>query len=124
MKSKLIILITIIGVLTVLQSAKACQFRLTAEKQTIQVRDTVKVTVKVIHEHRRCLIPIEDTEFELKNFQIVKESKWDEVRRGQYEKTFLLTATEAGNADLEIIRECSRKGRFSEKISIDVQAAL
>lgn len=122
MKSTLINLLPVMLVFLLASQVHACDFKFESQTDQVKVGETIDVKVTVIYEHRRCLIQLDDTEFTFKHFELEKKSDWTEIRRGQYSIVLTLKATESGEGSLEVIRECSRNGRFSESKTFTILA--
>ncbi len=122
MKSLFIRLLPVLFVVLLISQVYACEFKFEFQTDQVKVGETVDVKVTVIYEHRRCLIQLDDTEFAFKHFALEKKSEWTEIRRGQYSIVLTLKATESGEGSLEVIRECSRNGRFSESKTFTILA--
>lgn len=75
------------------------------------------LTVRFIQSHRNCPVPVDATRIKTKGLQIVEESKWENVRAGTYEKTFLIEYIRKGSASFVVERTCSRGGMTREVIT-------
>jgi len=104
-------LTTILAVVISLSSPLwACCYTLDSKIHQAQIGEVIEVKVTVIYEHRRCVIELEDTHFNLNNFELVKQNKWTQEKRGTYSTVLTLKAIKSGAAKLEVVRECSKKG--------------
>ena len=88
----------------------ACHYTFDSKIHQVNIGKVVEVKVTVIYEHRRCVIELEDTRFNLNNFELVKQNKWTQEKRGTYSTVLKLKAIKSGTAKLEVVRECSKKG--------------
>ncbi|MCK5145521.1 hypothetical protein KAR48_02135 [bacterium] len=88
----------------------ACHYKFESKVKQTTVGEIIEVKVQVIYEHRRCVIELDDTRFNLKNFELIKQSSWSKEKRGTYSIVLILKSTKIGDAKLEVIRECSKKG--------------
>ena len=114
------VLVLIIAFSLLAGSAWACYYDFEASSEKTQAGDTVDVKVSVIYEHRRCIIELTDTQFNLTNMELLGESEWNEDRRGTYSKILTLKPVSEGKAVLEVVRECSKKGVSSAEWTVEV----
>ena len=101
-------------------SAKACHYKFDSKATQVKKGETVQVKVTIIYEHRRCVIELDDTQFKFHGLKLVNQSDWVKEKRGTYSKTLMLKAVEPGQAKLEVIRECSKKGISADEWEIKV----
>jgi len=102
------------------QSAKACHYKFDSKSTQVKKGEIVQVKVTIIYEHRRCVIELDDTQFKFHGLKLIDASEWVKEKRGTYSKILKLKAVEPGQAKLEVIRECSKKGISADEWKIKV----
>ncbi len=85
-----------------------CEIEITSSVEKPVPGQTVELTIRVLYEHRRCLINPEDTLFKAKNLQIIKQEEWKKIGSLAIEKKITVKILKA-NASLEVERTCSKK---------------
>ncbi len=109
MKKLRIAIITVL-VLLVGKSVWACDIFVTPSKSKALVGDTVEVKVKVHLIHRRCVLPIEETNVDVQNGKVVWQSDWKKLNRTDYESVYKVVFYKSGKNRILVTRECSRVG--------------
>ena len=60
-------------------------------------------------EHRRCVLDDDDINIDLHGLKILKQSGWDQTKRGYFVNDFQVQLTDK-QGSLRVWRECSKKG--------------
>ena len=68
-------------------------------------------------EHRKCVLDDDDINIDTKGLRIVKQSGWQQVKRGLFKNHFEVQLT-SKTGELRIWRECSKKGISEHTIKI------
>ncbi|MFC1905039.1 4Fe-4S binding protein [Chloroflexota bacterium] len=94
------------------QPVAACTITITPDSASGNVGDTITFTIDVQKTHRTCLIPIDETEINLRGMEIVSQSLWKAVSSEIHRKEITVRLTEVGEGLIEVSRECSKGGGF------------
>jgi|GEM_PF-1248160 len=120
MKTYLFFTTILVVVISLSTPIWACHYTFDSQIDQAKAGEVVEVKVTVIYEHRRCIIELEDTRFNLNNLELVEKNNWIKEKRGTYSTLLRLRAIKSGSAKLEVVRECSKKGISSAEWKIDV----
>jgi hypothetical protein len=86
-----------------------CIINFKPEKVLVERGKPVTVKLLVELEHRRCPLPLEDTELEGDQVEIIEQGSWTKRSRNLYEIELTLVL-KAEEGELRVIRECEKKG--------------
>lgn len=86
----------------------ACEVLIFAEKSDLYVGEEVLIKIERVKTHKTCVLPIEETEIQISNGEIVKESEWIEGTKDT--KEIVVKFYEPGNQIIKIIRDCPKGG--------------
>lgn len=86
----------------------ACEVLIFAEKSDLYVGEEVLIKIERIKTHKTCVLPIEETEIQISNGEIVKESEWIEGTKDT--KEIVVKFYEPGNQIIKITRDCPKGG--------------
>ena len=92
------------------ESLLACDITVSPEKSSVLVGDTVKVLVHVHLTHRKCVLPIEETEVEVTNGKVLSHTPWKKTARMDRESIYTVVFYKSGKNRILVTRECSREG--------------
>ena len=120
MKKLLIYIILMSGIVFSSNKLHACHYSFDSKVDQVKIGEVFQVKVTVIYEHRRCVIELEDTKFNLTGLELIGQDEWEMEKRGSYSKMLTLRSIETGKATLEVVRECSKKGISSAEWGIKV----
>jgi hypothetical protein len=114
--------LSILGLLLFAPSvSSACIQKLTADKETVKIGDTVKVTASIKWIHDKCLLDVDDVNFEYKGVVKLTQTKWKKVGKGKFETLVTLKIT-GRNAEMKTWRKCSRAGRHGAELKFKFEA--
>ncbi len=102
--------LVISGLLLTAGWLSACDISVLPEKDKVLVGDTLKVLVKVHLTHRKCVLPIDETEVEPTNGVVLSHTPWKKTGRMDRESVYTIVFTKAGRNRILVTRECSREG--------------
>jgi hypothetical protein len=68
-------------------------------------------------EHRKCVIDDDDVNIDTKGLKILKQTGWNQFKRGHFKNEFVVQLT-AKDGALRVWRECSKKGISEATIKI------
>jgi hypothetical protein len=112
--------ISLLGVLLLIPSvSEACTQKLVPDKPTVKIGDTVKVTASVKWIHDKCLLDVDDINFEYKGVLKVTQTKWKKVGKGKFECVITVKIT-GKVAEMKSWRKCSRAGRHGAELKFNV----
>ena len=86
-----------------------CHINFKPDKVLVERGQPATVTLRVELEHRRCPLPLEDTEIEEDHVEIIEQGPWTKTSRNLYEVELTLILR-AERGELRVIRECEKKG--------------
>lgn len=111
MKNLLMVLI-VAALVSVAGQSLACHISFeTDDLEQAKVGETVTVEAIVHLEHRRCELEDDDVDVELSdNAQIVSDTGWERVGRSDIHNTLTIEILAAGDTNLRVFRECTKKG--------------
>ncbi len=104
------ILIPIAVLLLTAQPVAACIISITPDSATGYVGDALTFTIDVQKTHRTCLIPIDETEINLKGMELVSQTLWQQVSPDVHRKQITVRLTEVGEGLIQVSRECPKGG--------------
>ena len=107
---KLRILVAAVLMISTTAALQACDIFVTPSKSKVLVGDTITVKVKVHLIHRKCVLPIEETDVEATRGGVLGHTKWKKVSRMDYESVYKIVFYESGRNRILVTRECSRVG--------------
>jgi hypothetical protein len=114
--------LSILGLLLLAPSvSSACIQKLVPDKETVKIGDQVKVTSSVKWIHDKCLLDIDDINYEYKGVVKVSQTKWKKVGKGKFESVITLKIT-GKNAEIKSWRKCSRAGRHGTELKFKFEA--
>ena len=97
----------------------ACDIGIQPSSASGVVGDTVTFTVTMNQTHRSCLVPIEDTQFNLSGVTLISETPWAHTSSMSYQKQITVSLDAPGEGRGEVVRVCSKGGdRVSAVVSI------
>lgn len=86
----------------------ACDITIFAEKSDLYVGEDILIKIERVKTHKTCVLPIEETEIQVSNGEIVKESDWIEGTKDT--KEIVVKFNEPGTQIIKIIRDCPKGG--------------
>jgi len=90
--------------------SSACIQKLVPDKKVVKIGDKVQVTASIKWIHDKCLLDVDDVNFEYKGVSKVSMTKWKKVSKGKFETVITLKIT-GKNPEIKSWRKCSRAGR-------------
>ena len=69
-------LIILAAMFTFIKGTFACDVTIISEKNEVYVGEEISVTIERVKTHKTCVLPIEETEIQITNGEIVKEGDW------------------------------------------------
>ncbi len=106
----------------------ACDITVVPSKKDVLVGDTLKVLVHVHLIHRKCVLPIEETEVEATNGVVLSHTPWKKTARMDRESVYTIVFKRAGRNRILVTRECSRvglsEGQSYVNVSYDRERAI
>lgn len=123
MRILFVILISLAILLLTAQPVAACTITITPDSATGYVGDILTFTIDVQKTHRTCLIPIDETEINLKGMELVSQTLWQQVSSEVHRKDISVRLTEVGEGLIEVIRECP-KGGGSCAVEVIIKEAI
>ncbi|MBC7194627.1 MAG: 4Fe-4S binding protein [Caldisericia bacterium] len=86
----------------------ACDLSIISEKNEVYVGEEIKVTIERVKTHKTCVLPIEETEIQVINGEIVSEGEW--VKSTKDTKEIVVKFNEPGVGIIKVIRDCPKGG--------------
>jgi len=112
--------ISLLGILLLAPSiSEACTQKLVPDKQAVKIGDTVKVTASIKWIHDKCLLDVDDVNFEYKGVVKIAQTKWKKVAKGKFETVVTLKIT-GKVAEMKSWRKCSRAGRHGAELKFTI----
>jgi len=87
----------------------SCFIEFEPDAVTVKQGEEFTITLVIEHEHRRCELTLDDTEYEVKGLEIVKKGEWKSEDRSLHRQMLTLKLV-ADKGTLRVVRECTRKG--------------
>lgn len=97
----------------------ACKQKAQPNKSTVKVGETVQIHVSIQWIHDKCLLDIDDVNYEFQDMKKVSQTKWKKVGKGKYESTITVKIT-GKNAVFKMWRKCGRAGRHGTEFQFQV----
>ncbi|MGQ9845360.1 MAG: hypothetical protein ACUVQN_04005, partial [Caldisericia bacterium] len=98
----------LIMMLSFIKETFTCEVLIFAEKSDLYEFEKVLIKIERVKTHKTCVLPIEDTEIQVSNGEIVKESEWIEGTKDT--KEIVVKFYEPGKQIIKIIRDCPKGG--------------
>ena len=95
--------------------SQACIQKLSPDKKVVKIGDQVKVTASIKLIHDKCLLEIDDVNFEFKGLVKVSQTKWKKVGKGKFESVIMVRIT-GKNAEIKMWRKCGRAGKHGTEL--------
>lgn len=114
------ILMTAVGLLSLFPAVShACRQKAEPSKQTVKVGDQVQLKVSIQWIHDKCLLDIDDVNYDFQGMKKVSQTKWKKVGKGKYESTITVKIT-GRDAVYKMWRKCGRAGRHGTEFKFNV----
>jgi len=101
-------LIILVAMFTFIKGTFACDVTIISEKNEVYVGEEISVTIERVKTHKTCVLPIEETEIQITNGEIVKEGDW--VTGTKDTKEIVIKFNEPGTQIIKVIRDCPKGG--------------
>lgn len=89
MKKLLILAILITEIVFSSTELRACHYSFNSKVDQVKIGEVFDVKVTVIYEHRRCVIELDDTQFNLTGLEWIGQGEWEMEKRGTYSKAHI-----------------------------------
>ncbi len=106
---KKIILLSVMFLSLLHPTLSGCIIHFEPKKLNLVLNRETTLTIYVELEHRKCDIPLEDTNYTANGILILKKGKWIKVKRNLYKQEITVKALKIGGT-LRIWRDCEEKG--------------
>ncbi len=93
----------------------ACKQKLEPDRQTVKLGDKVQIKATIQWIHDKCLLDIDDVNYDFKNLVKVSQTQWKKVGKGKYESTITVKIT-GKNAVFKMWRKCARAGKHGAEV--------
>ncbi len=103
-------LMAIAVLLTLSSFVHACDITVKPEKDKVLVGDTIKIIVNVHLTHRKCVLPIDETEVEVTNGRVLSNTPWKKTGRMDRQSIYTIVIEKSGKNKIHVTRICSREG--------------
>jgi len=101
-------LLILVVIFTFVKETFACDVTIISDKIEVYVGEEIKVTIERVKTHKTCVLPIEETEIQVINGEIVSESEW--VKSTKDSKEIVVKFNEHGVGIIKVIRDCPKGG--------------
>lgn len=123
MKNLMFIIFTLLILIIIFAFIKdtfACELSIIVDKNEVVVGEEINVVIERVKTHKTCVLPIEETEIQIINGEIVKESEW--VKGVKDTKEIVVKFNDPGIGVIKVIRDCPKGGLIVETKEFKVVA--
>lgn len=111
-------LLILVVIFSLSNNAFACNLSIISDKNEVNVGEDISVTIDRVKTHKTCVLPIEETEIEIINGEIVDEGNW--IKGTKDTKEIVVKFTEPGTGIIKVIRDCPKGGLIVETKEFNV----
>lgn len=101
-------LIILVAMFTFIKGTLGCDVTIISEKNEVYIGEEISVTIERVKTHKTCVLPIEETEIQITNGEIVKDADW--ITGTKDTKEMVIKFNEPGTQIIKVIRDCPKGG--------------
>ncbi|MGC8943791.1 MAG: 4Fe-4S binding protein [Caldisericia bacterium] len=101
-------LLLLVVMFTFVKETFACDVSIISDKTEVYVGEEVSISIERVKTHKTCVLPIEETEIQVINGEIVKEGDW--VKGTKDTKEIVVKFDKPGVGIIKVIRDCPKGG--------------